>query len=261
MLEQKEKFFRLAVNKIIVCVILSLVILFLTQETFFKFTPLKRIELASIDTRFNIRGKVPFDPKVIIAEISEESFKHVPDKWPWPRSYYAHLIRNLKRAGALAIGIDVIMGSPDSRNTANDDEFRKALGEVKIAALAGKVEIPDERYNWTSANENYGNIFFDVDSSLGIVFLRNDDDGVFRRYHPFVVDRARQLRIPTFSFAVLNKAFNRANLSSPDIEAGNINFQNIKIPTYDGYSSLINFYGPSNTFKRYKFVDIIDDKD
>jgi adenylate cyclase len=259
--EQKEKTYRLLLNKIIVCVALSLVILFLTQETIFKFAPFKRIELATIDNRFNIRGKIPFQPKVVVVEISEESFKSAPDKWPWPRSYYAHLVRNLKKAGAMAVGIDVLLGTPDIHDPTNDDDCRKALREVQNVALAGKVEIANDRYDLISANENYGNIFFNVDSSLGIVFLRNDDDGVYRRFHPFVVDRARQFRIPTFSFAVLNKAFNRPNLSAPDIENGNINFQNIKIPTYDHASTLINFYGPSKTFPHYNFVDIIDDKD
>jgi adenylate cyclase len=259
--EQKEKTYRLLLNKIIVCVVLSLVILFLTQEAIFKFAHLKSIELTTIDNRFNFRGKIPFEPKVVIVEISEESFKSVRDKWPWPRSYYAHLVRNLKKAGALAVGIDLLLGTPDIYDPANDEDFKKALGEVKNVALAAKVDIADDRYDLISAKENYGNIFFNVDSSLGIVFLRNDVDGVYRRFHPFVVDRARQFRIPTFSFAVLNKAFGRPNLSAPDVENANINFHNIIIPTYDGASELINFYGPSKTFPHYNFVDIIDDKD
>lgn len=261
MSEHKEKSHRLFINKLFVCVILSVVILFLTQETIFKFTPFKRIELATIDNRFNVRGKIPFEPKVVIVEISEESFKSLPDKWPWPRSYYAHLVRNLKKAGALAVGIDVIMSTTDIYNPANDEDLRKAIRETQNVVLAGKFEIADERYDLISYNQNYGNIFFDADSSLGIVYLRNDEDGVHRRFHPIVFDRAREVRIPTFAFAILNKALNRPNLSTVDIEDNNFIFQDIKIPSYDKSSALINYYGPSGTFHPVKFVDVIDDQD
>lgn len=261
MFVQKEKSHRLFINKIIVCVILSVVILFLTQETIFKFTPFKRIELATIDNRFNIRGKIPFEPKVVIVEISEASFKSLPDKWPWSRSYYAHLVRNLKKAGALAVGIDVIMSTTDIYNPANDEDLRKAIRETQNVVLAGKFEIADERYDLISSNQNYGNIFFDADSSLGIVYLRNDEDGVHRRFHPIVFDRARQIRIPTFSFAVLNKVYHHPNLSTVEVNDDGFIFQNIRIPNYDEVTALINFYGPSGTFHPIKFVDVIDDKD
>lgn len=259
--EHKEKSYRLFINKLFVCVILSVVILFLTQETIFKFTPFKRIELSTIDNRFNVRGKIPFEPKVVIVEISEESYKSVPDKWPWPRSYYAHLVRNLKKAGALAVGIDVIMSTSDIYNPANDEDLRKAIRETQNVVLAGKVEIADERYDLISSKQNYGNIFFHADSSLGIVYLRNDADGVHRRFHPLVWDRARQVRIPTFAFAVLNKALNRPNLSTVDIVDNNFILQDTKIPSYDELTALINYYGPSGTFRPIKFVDVIDDKD
>ncbi len=257
---QKKNSHRLFINKIIVCVILSIVILFLTQETIFKFNPFKRIESATIDNRFNIRGKIPFEPKVVIVDISEASFKSLPDQWPWPRSYYAHLVRNLKKAGAIAIGIDVLLGTPDIYNPANDEDLRKAIREAQNVALAGKIEIADERYDLISSYQNYGNIFFDVDSSLGIVYLRNDEDGVHRRFHPFIFDRARQVRIPTFSFAVLNKVYHQQNLFTVDVKDNVFIFQNIEIPSYDGSSALINYYGPSGTFSTIKFVDVIDDK-
>jgi adenylate cyclase len=261
MSEHKEKSYRLFINKIIVCIILSIVILFLTQETIFQFAPFKRIELATIDNRFNLRGKIPFDSKVVIVEISEESYKSVPDKWPWPRFYYAHLVRNLKKAGALAVGIDLILSTSDIYDPSNDKDLSNALREVKNVALAGKVDIADERYDLITSKQNYGNIFFDADSSLGIVYLRNDEDGVHRRFHPIVFDRARQVRIPTFAFAVLNKALSRPNLATVDIDGNNFIFQDIKIPSFDKLSALINYYGPSGTFHPIKFVDVIDDQD
>ncbi|MBU1297692.1 MAG: adenylate/guanylate cyclase domain-containing protein [Bacteroidetes bacterium] len=258
---QSKKSVKPFLVKVVICVVISLIIIFLTQETIFKFAPLNRIELATIDYRFNNRGSIPYEPKVVVIGISEESFKSVPDKWPWPRSYYAKLVRNLKKAGARAIGIDVIMGGEDIRNPANDEDFRKAIKEVGIVTLAGKVIIADERYDIISATNNYGNIFFDVDSSIGNVYLRNDPDGVYRRYHPIGYDRPRQLRLPSFALAVLNKAFSLHPFQTVDVQSDKFILESIEIPSYDSFSALINYYGPSRTFSPVKFVDVIDDAD
>ena len=51
---------------------------------------------------------------IIIVGISQDSYNALPDKWPWPRSYYARLVRNLHRAGARAIGLDVIFSASDT---------------------------------------------------------------------------------------------------------------------------------------------------
>ena len=105
-------------------------IFILTEDIIFEFPPLKRAELSLIDLRFQRRGAIPHiadSSNVVIVEITQESFKSLPEKWPWPRSYYARLVRNLKRAGAKAIGIDVVFTSSDSRDTASDVEFRSAM--------------------------------------------------------------------------------------------------------------------------------------
>lgn len=257
----KEKNKRFLLIKLLVCVILTFLILFLTEESFFTFAPFKRVESATLDYRFKIRGTLSFDPRVIIVEINDESLKSLPEKYPWPRSYYARLIRNLQKAGAAAIGIDLIMNTEDFYSKKNDEEFIKALKEIPNVALAGKTRIANEKYDLITLNENYGNIFFNVDSAVGIVYLRNDEDGVYRRFNPVVYDRARQKRIPTFSFAVLNKYFVLPPFYTPEISTKHFIYHNIKIPTYDEYSALINYHGPSGTFTSVKFVDVIDDKD
>lgn len=257
----KKKNRRLILTKLIVCVVLTFLILFLTEESFFTFAPFKRVELATLDYRFKIRGTLTFEPRVIIVEINDESLKSLPDKYPWPRSYYARLIRNLQKAGASAIGIDLIMNVEDFYSPKNDEEFIQALKEIPNVALAGKIRIANEKYDLITLNENYGNIFFHVDSAVGIVYLRNDEDGVYRRFNPVVYDRARQKRIPTFSFAVLNKYFVLPPFYTPEITTKHFIYHNIKIPTYDEYSALINYHGPSGTFTTVKFVDVIDDKD
>ncbi len=241
----------------------ALVIL-LTQDVVFEFAPLQRAELSFIDARFQYRGTNPTihdSSKVIIVEISQESFKSVPDKWPWPRTYFAKLIRNLKLAGAKAVGIDIVFSSGDQLNPDNDKEFRKALRETGNVVLAGKMEEQKNEYTLLSGNENYGNYYIDSSSLIGFVNTRGDADGVLRRYIPFVVDPGRQLRLPTFSLAILNAYYGKDKSYTAEPEDSCFHYLDKPIPSYDEISFLINYYGYSGTFRRMNFANVIDDKD
>ena len=73
------------------------------------------IELKLLDMRFSMRGtQAQENPPVVIIGIDDQSDESTPDRWPWPRSYYAHVIENLEEAGAAVIGIDVILDQPDT---------------------------------------------------------------------------------------------------------------------------------------------------
>ncbi len=249
-------------TKIGLAFVVALLIVVITQEDILKLGIIQRLELASIDYRFQSRGRTSAmkdSGNVIIVEISEESFKSLPHKWPWPRSYYARLIRNLKAAGAKAVGIDIILAGNDVYSLENDEELRAAIKESGNVVLAGKTEVRNDLYMHTTSTENYGNIFFDVDSSLGIVNIRNDADGVYRRYSPFFGTNSG-LRVPTFGFAVLNKYFGFPALTTAENFSDEFVFANRSIPKYDPASLLINFYGPSGTFLHIKFADVIDDE-
>jgi adenylate cyclase len=248
-------------TKIGLALAVALLTVVLTQEDILKLGIIKRLELASIDYRFAVRGPHPTigdSGSVVIVEISDESFKSLHERWPWPRSYYAHLLRNLKAAGARAVGIDLIFGGNDVYAQANDAALRAAIRETGLAVLAGKTEVVSELYSRTTSTENYGNIFFDVDSCLGLVNIRNDDDGVYRRYSPFFVT-SRGDAVPTFGFAILNKYLDLPSLTSAEDLHDTFLYAGRSIPKYDPGSLLINFYGPSGTFRHIKFVDVIDD--
>ncbi len=150
--------------------IVALLVILLTQANFLQLGALQRLELATIDYRFEARGQskmMPDSAHVIIVEISEDSFKSLPEKFPWPRSYYARLIRNLRIAGARAVGIDLILSGPDPVPH-NDRLFRDALRETGVTVLAGKREQDNDLYSTTSSKEDFGNIFFPGGQRTGI---------------------------------------------------------------------------------------------
>ncbi len=240
----------------------SLALLVILFTHLIEFSPLQRFELSTIDFRFRQRGPVQVSQEsldVVIVEISNESFKSLPEQWPWPRSYHARLVRNLKRAGAVAIGFDILMSEPDTRNVANDEDFRNAIKETKMVALGGKTEIGIQGFTLRTNEEMYDNIFFPVDSSIGIVYVRNDDDGVYRRYRPFTFDPSQERKLPSLAFATLNKSFNKPPFFTAENFSDKFQYAGKTIPKADDVSFLINYYGTDRTFKHVNYADVIDD--
>ncbi len=243
----------------------ALLVILLTQANFLQLGALQRLELATIDYRFEARGEsrsLPDSSHVVIVEISEDSFKSLPDKFPWPRSYYARLIRNLRTAGARAVGIDLIFSGSDLVPQ-NDRLFRDALRETGIAVLAGKKEQDNNLYTTSSAKEDFGNMFFPGDSSLGLVNIRTDADGVYRFYNPYYLvsgPGTMETPVPTFAFAVLNRYLDSPPFTTPVKRGNAFEFAGRMIPKYDPASFLINYYGPNGTFPHIKFQDVIDDE-
>lgn len=247
-------------SKLGLAVGVALLVVVLTQERILKLGIVERLELASIDYRFESRGvNIAFKDSsdVVIVEISEESFKSLPEKWPWPRSYYARLIRNLTAAGARAIGIDLILGK-STYGRADDEELRSAIIESRNVVVAGKAPQQEAAYEIVTTHEDFGNTFFNVDSSLGAVNVLNDADGVLRRYRPMWGTNT-SLLIPAFAFAVLDKYFGLTALNVVENYSDHFVFVHAEIPKYDATSFLINFYGPSGSFRRVNFADVIDD--
>ena len=238
------------------------IIMVITQDNIIKLGVIKRLELATIDYRFQARGvdqSIKDSAKVVIVEISDESFKSLPSRWPWPRSYYAHLIRNLKAAGAKVVALDLILAGNDIYSQKNDDDLRSAIREAGNVVLAGKTDVVNDFYTRTTTKENFGNIFFGVDSAVGIVNVRNDPDGVYRRYSPFFATNSGD-KVPSFAFAALNKYFNYPPFVIADVFPDQIVYADRAFPNYEQASFYINFYGPNRTFRHIKFADVIDDE-
>ena len=252
------------VNQAGIIFCLALLIVLFTQDMFFTVTPVKKMENSTLDMRFQRRGALPVPQeslKVIIVDISDASLKALPHNYPWPHSYYAHVLRNLKRAGVLAVGIDITFGQPDAEDPKRDQEMIDAIRETKILALAGKTEIVNSQYS--IQEKDFGNIFYRADSSIGIVYLPADDDAIYRRYQPMDAARDantdRLILLPSLSFSVLNKAYHLPPSATPKDRPGEFFYNGKPIPKADDATMYINFYGPNYTFKHIPFADVIDD--
>ncbi len=224
---------------------------------------LKTAELKTLDERFENRGRLDIKDtsKVVIVAITEQSFQALPDRFPFPTRYYARLVKNLFEAGAKVVGIDIVFDEA-SRLPGDDSAFAAALKKYEPVVLAGHSDIdPSQRFKILKSADFYHNIFSEYDSLVGIVFVENDRDGVYRRYMPFnefQIGQDTYKSVPSFGFAIVS-GYN--NLQNPIAVNHDEYFQlgKIKIPKFDETSMLINYPGMTGSFPTYDIYQVLDD--
>jgi len=243
---------------------IALLVIVFVQDAVFEFHFFDRLKLSFIDKSFAKRGPLPFSEDsldVIIVTVSDKSDATVPEHFPFPRSYYARAIRNLNKAGVRAIGIDFSFEDPDNHGLQHDNELREAIKQYRNVVVAGKTEIRNENVSIKRKNENYHSIFYSADSSVGVVYVPNDEDGLYRRYKALAKDPGEETYLPTFAFALMNKYLGLASTAVCRDDGKFFVLGDRRIPKYDDASILINYHGlAEKTFKHYDIADILDDK-
>lgn len=108
--------------------------------------PIARLRLAVFDTYLDLAPR-PSDPAlpVRIVDVDEASLAKV-GQWPWPRTYLAKIIDQLKVASARTITLDLILAEADRLSPA---EFAKLFAEnpelAPMVGAASKLPSNDER--------------------------------------------------------------------------------------------------------------------
>lgn len=266
--------------KIIAFSIVTIFSFILNEDNYIRINPFRKLELDMLDRKFNARERasVSDSTDVIIISIDQNSYDQIPspyNTWPWPRNFYAKVIENLNQAGVKAIGIDILLANKDRFSNSNDSLLVSVIKKYRNVILAGKIDVNRESLQEISDNssgftavirkmdENFGSVFYQADSSIGIVQVAADYDEIFRRYKPFVYSAIYNIKIPTFSFAILNKLYKKNTQFTAINKENYFLYEDIKIPKYDRNSFLINFYGiePGKNFKYISFIDVLDDKE
>jgi adenylate cyclase len=122
----------------------------------------------------------PADAPVIVA-IDEPSLAEMNAQWPWPRSLHAQLIRQLRAAGAKAVGLDIIMAEPSSPE--NDAAITAAVGpDVVLAGDETLIQTPqaDQLVRATPLPQ-----LTEAGAKTGIASITLGGDGVFRNIPPY----------------------------------------------------------------------------
>jgi adenylate cyclase len=76
------------------------------------FDSVYRLELSSLDYRFQARGKIPVDPRIVIVDIDQQS-QEALGHWPFPRFHFADLLDNIREDGGRVVAFDITFSQAD----------------------------------------------------------------------------------------------------------------------------------------------------
>jgi CHASE2 domain-containing sensor protein len=190
---------------------------------------------------------------ILLVTIDNDTLNNVDSRWPYPRSYFAKIITNLKDAGAKIIAFDfVFLGKSDPQD---DALLKKALnyGKVILAtSINGKGEL--EFSTTPDINSN---------ATTGIITKFTGPDGVIRQdltYMNSANDPAKAFLSWDMQILSAAKNIDWRTFTSYD---GVINFQNSSgekwsIPvTEDTKTFLIRYRCHTTDFPRLSFYKVL----
>lgn len=139
--------------------------------------PMRMADGRAYDFLSTIRLPAVSPQSPIVVAIDEPSFADLGLQWPWPRDVHARLVESLRKAGARAIGLDIIFAEP-SRPEA-DAALAHALGrDTVLAADESVIETPQG--NQIVRAEPLTD-FTEAGARAGTASVGLDRDGAMRR--------------------------------------------------------------------------------
>ena len=123
---------------------------------------LERLELISLDMRFQYANRMRADPRIVCIDIDNTSLASV-GRWPWPRDVQAALVALPAEFGARAILVDITWNEPEPVALAlpGDSDMLDDPAALRSAEL-GLIQ-PDARL--AQALRGAGNAFLAFDST------------------------------------------------------------------------------------------------
>jgi len=241
--------------------VLVLIALFaiLAAEIFQFTTVFQTLELKILDMRYGMRGVIMSeDSPIVIIAIDDQSDESTPDRWPWRRSYYAHVIENLQEAGAAVIGIDVMLDKGDASNPASDDTLAAVLRKYNNVVQTGKLLRTLTNLSYSTVMPPYEK-FLTANSRWGLAALEADLDGFYRRYP--LAQVYNDSLYPSFAAEIILATLPDGPNNGLSADDENFYLGPYIVPKFDEFSLLVNYMGPALSFPYYSFDTILDDED
>ena len=234
----------------------ALIILFRAHIPFLDLLNLKIYDkLAQLEYRL---GKAPGAIKdMVIVTIDNDTLQNIPDRWPYPRSYFAKAIENLNKSGARLVAFDFIFLG---RSSQDDDALL-----IKAIKDAGNIVLP------SSVNEKGELDFVNLpvladlknEISMGIITKLQDEDGITRRNLTYLLnDKKSGNGFLSWEMQILKIALS-ADLSSISDKGNELLFKSISGKAYsipvdrDIKSFYIHFRGHTKDFDRISFHKLV----
>lgn len=244
------------------------------------------------DNMFLVRGSKPNADNVLIIDIDEKSLLEL-GQWPWSRIKVAQIIQNLTDSGIGIVGADIVFAEEDQSSPSKvlsdleisgyeapdydrifnevvastptilgyqfeleDKEFIKHE-ELDIPAIIIEKNKPEYDYliNAKGTILNHPSL---QESAYSSGFFNNipDDSGVIRSV-PLIIRYDDQV-YPSLALEMIRASMgiNNVFINYSELGVENIQIGDFKIPTDRHGRIVVNFIGPSGSFKYYSAVDI-----
>jgi adenylate cyclase len=116
------------------------------------FDSIYRLELNTLDVRFQLRGRVTPDPRIIIVDIDQRSQEQL-GRWPFPRINFAHLMDALREDGARVVAFDMTFSKPDQtvlplQDLSADLAEQKKRGLTVNPSVQSAIDRREKQYNY-----------------------------------------------------------------------------------------------------------------
>jgi adenylate cyclase len=200
---------------------------------------LRRLEYTSVDTRFDVRGKQPEPRGVAVVAIDDKTFGELNFKGSdlkflsIPRRLHARVIRNLEKAGAASIAVDIQF--TETTDPRDDNALILAVRRARNVVLATTEVSKNGSTNIFGGSGKNGGLPFSRGTPSNSNY-QNDSDGRIRH----VAFRIQNLQ--TFPLAAA-----RVKLKHP-------------IHTPQGNSAWIDYPGPPGSIERISYGDVLHNR-
>ena len=151
---------------------------------------LENIEAKLFDAHFHLRGARPTDGAITIVAIDEKSLAAV-GRWPWSRRVQAQLLEAVGKAGAKAVGLDIILSEEEkdlpARVTDRLVSRYEQLGLLRIGPKSSEFfeELQRLRGSDGEADARLGEALQHIPRSvIAAFFLMSPEEGVTAQIQP-----------------------------------------------------------------------------
>jgi len=245
---------------------------------FIELTPMETLEEKLYDYRFKIRGTIKPPENIVIAAIDEKSLGKL-GRWPWSRDKIARLVNRLSEEGSEIIVVDIILSEAEKNDRVLGQAIQKAGNVILPVVFEFEKEssLPNSKFLLNSAFpsvahperfKQYSPItaksplipvpeLIKETMALGHINMFPDRDGTLR-WEAMAIEHNGYL-FPSIDLQAaaiyLGIPHEKIILNATEgVQLG----EKRAIPTDRHGRSLINYYGPWQTFKYLSISDILE---
>lgn len=267
-------------------------------------TPLfQKINFALLDYKFHLSPKADslWSDKIVIIEIDQETLDYFDINgigWPFPRLFYAEVLRYVSKNGAAAVFFDIDFSSPETErleisSKESEEKFYNAVKEFDNCILAALIKSSshlDQQYwqsnqkikdtiHYVEALLPYGKL---SQSALAVVNVYPDLDGIIRNlvfkfqvgdrvFYTPSIEILREIKKISYSqidsliegvYKIKNNTIeiNWANIKDYKNQFVRISFYKVLRDSYSGRNELANLFNDKIVFVGGAALGLMDFK-